>query len=99
MASVLYRVAQEGVRNAIQHGAPAQIDIRITTNEREARLEISDDGRGFDAASTTQPLAGTGLFALRERLSLVDGVFEITSRPGNGTRLRATVPFISASQP
>lgn len=96
LAAVLYQVAQEGVSNALKHGAPRAIEIMLETTERVARLEIADDGNGFDPAETGQR-RGMGLFALRERLSLVDGELDVVSRPGSGTRIVASVP-LNASQ-
>lgn len=91
-AVVLYQVAQEGVSNALKHGAPRAIEIKLEATERAARLEIADDGIGFDPAETGQR-RGMGLFALRERLSLVDGELDVVSRPGSGTRIVASVPL------
>jgi signal transduction histidine kinase len=85
-------VAQEGVSNALKHGAPRAIEIKLEATERVARLEIADDGFGFDTAEIEQR-RGMGLFALRERLSLVDGELDVVSRPGNGTRIVANVPL------
>ena len=95
-AAVLYQVAQEGVSNALKHGSPRVIEIMLETTELLARLEIVDDGNGFDPAETEQR-RGMGLFALRERLSLVDGELDVVSRPGSGTRIVASVP-LNASQ-
>lgn len=98
MASVLFRVAQEGVHNALRHGAPSSIDILLVVDEHAARLEVSDDGRGCDLIAVSRDPQYRGLRALRERVSLVEGKFEVTSHPGSGTRLRATVPLSSATR-
>ena len=93
VASVLYRVAQEAVRNATRHAAPTGIQITITGNDREAHLEVADDGCGFDAAAVKARRDGMGLFIMRERVALVDGDLEVASRAGHGTTVRATVPL------
>ncbi len=54
---------------------------------------MADDGRGFDVALAEERRPGMGLFAMRERVALVDGEVEIRSAPGAGTRVRATVPL------
>jgi signal transduction histidine kinase len=91
-AAVLYQVAQEGVSNALKHGAPRAMRIILATSERVVQLEIADDGNGFDPSETAQR-PGMGLFALRERLSLVDGELDVVSQPGGGTRIVASVPL------
>jgi signal transduction histidine kinase len=92
-AAALYRVAQEGVSNALKHGAPRAIKIMLAVTEREVVLEIADDGNGFDPAETDQRHPSMGLFALRERLSLIEGELDIISHPGGGTRIVASVPL------
>lgn len=92
-ASVLYRVAQEAVRNAIRHAAARRIEIRIWTEARAAMLEVSDDGVGFDADAVPQSQSGIGLFTMRERVALIDGELHVSSRAGGGTSVVASVPL------
>jgi signal transduction histidine kinase len=56
------------------------------------RLEVDDDGVGFDPEAAMRS-HGLGLIGMRERLSLVDGECLIESQPGAGTRIRARVPL------
>ena len=90
-ASVLYRVAQEAVGNAIRHALPRTVVLGLTARDGRVTLEVTDDGRGFDVAEAEARRPGMGLFTMRERVSLVDGRFEVISRPGAGTTVRATV--------
>ena len=91
-ASVLYRVAQEAVGNALRHATPRAVTLTLSAHDRSVTLEVADDGRGFDLAEAERRRPGMGLFTMRERLSLVDGHFEVRSRPGGGgTTVRATV--------
>ena len=92
-AAVLYRVAQEGVSNALRHGTPRTIDISASIDDHAAVLEITDDGTGFDVAEAQRRRPGMGLFSMRERVALVDGDLELVSRPGLGTRILVTVPL------
>jgi signal transduction histidine kinase len=92
VASVLYRVAQEALRNAARHAQASAVDVRVTADGRTVRLVVADDGVGFDVPAAEAARTGLGLFVMRERLSLVDGVLVIDSEPGAGTRLTATVP-------
>jgi signal transduction histidine kinase len=92
-ASVLYRVAQEAVQNARRHAAPKHIEIRVWTDRDTAMLEITDDGTGFDPEAARPSHGGIGLFTMRERVALVDGGLRITSRPGGGTSVVASIPL------
>jgi signal transduction histidine kinase len=94
-ASVLYRVAQEAVRNALRHGAPRRVTLRLDVTAGSASLEVTDDGRGFDVAAAERRRPGMGLFTMRERVALVDGWFDVASRPGEGTSVTAAVPLAS----
>lgn len=91
VASVLYRVAQEAVRNAVRHGRPRDLRIALQADAREARLEVEDDGAGFDVGRAEATRAGMGLFLMRERLALIGGTVEFLSRPGR-TVVRASAP-------
>lgn len=92
-ASVLYRVAQEALTNAVRHADPSSVAIVVQTDALTAMLEVADDGRGFDLAEAELRRPGMGLFSMRERVSLVDGQIEVISSPGSGTRVVARVPL------
>jgi signal transduction histidine kinase len=85
VASVLYRVAQEAVRNAVRHAGARDVTVRISVTAGEAVLTVRDDGAGFDVAAAEAARQGMGLFVMRERLALIAGTLEITSQPGRGT--------------
>lgn len=95
IASVLYRVAQEALTNAVRHGSPRSIAVRLQVDDRAATVEVVDDGDGFEATDATRNSSGLGIFSMRERVALVDGVFDLVSGPGKGTRVRASVPLES----
>jgi len=92
-ASVLYRVAQEAVRNAVRHAGPRRITLVVSVDESTARLQVRDDGAGFDLAAADRRRGGMGLLSMRERVALVDGQLHIATAPGSGTTLVATVPM------
>ncbi|HEY3003576.1 MAG TPA: sensor histidine kinase, partial [Kribbellaceae bacterium] len=83
----LYRAAQEGLTNARRHAAAGTVEVTVRLDEREARLEIADDGRGF-----TPGQEGFGLLGMRERVELAGGRVALDSGPGAGTRLVVTIP-------
>jgi signal transduction histidine kinase len=93
VASVLYRVAQESIRNAVCHASPRRIHVALHLGGGEARLEVNDDGVGFDLADAERRRPGMGLFTMRERVALVDGEFQVRTAPGDGTTVCACVPL------
>jgi signal transduction histidine kinase len=92
-ASVLYRVAQESVRNVVQHARARNVRIVLDSDGEMAKLSVIDDGHGFDVRSAEARRPGMGLFSIRERVSLVNGTVDIQSVPGRGARVIATVPL------
>lgn len=85
---VLLRVAQEGLANVRKHSGATSAVIALDVTEGSARLEVRDDGGGFDAGAAS---GGFGLSGMRERLALVAGALDVTSSP-SGTVLVATLP-------
>lgn len=93
LASVLYRVAQEALRNVARHADARHVEVRLSHDVRTASLELRDDGCGFDVRSAEERRPGMGLFSMRERVALVDGKLALSSTLGQGTRVVATVPL------
>jgi signal transduction histidine kinase len=89
----LYRIAQEALANAVRHGNPRRIAVRLRQRMRDTLLEIDDDGRGFNAAV---PSAGIGLASMRERAAALGGDLDIASTAGRGTRVRVVIPSATA---
>jgi signal transduction histidine kinase len=94
VSSLLYRVAQEALNNALRHANATCVMLRAGVQGRVARLEVSDDGVGFQPEEADRRRPGMGLFTMRERMALVDGALEIESAPGRGTRVMASVPLL-----
>lgn len=93
VASVLYRVAQEATHNAAKHAKAKQIRVKVEADDAEARLQVEDDGTGFERADAERERRGIGLFVMEERVVLLDGVFAIDHPPGGGTRVTAKIPL------
>ncbi len=83
----LYRVAQEALQNVAKHAKARHVWVVLQVAPDAARLEVRDDGRGFDPART--PADHFGLAIMRERMVAVGGTVEIESRLGEGTILTA----------
>ena len=86
---VIYRVAQESIGNAVRHSGAGRIDIRLSRDDGQVELSVTDDGSGFTFDQST---SGLGLGGMRERAILVGGDLQIESRPDHGTSVRLTVP-------
>jgi signal transduction histidine kinase len=95
VARLLYRAAQEGLRNVVSHADAQQVSVRVATVGPGAELVIRDDGRGFDAgAVTTARDAGhLGITALRGLVTDAGGTLTLAGVPGEGTTLRVEVPL------
>lgn len=92
VALTLYRITQEGLRNVEKHSVAVSAHVKLTCTKGEALLAIEDSGRGFDVeAAQREP--GLGLASMRERASLRQGSFSVTSAPGQGTRIEVRVPL------
>ena len=91
----LYRIAQEALANVQKHAAAHRVHVRLRFLPDAVRLDISDDGCGFDPSSPPAEDArtGMGLAGMRERASIVGGGVEVSSRPGGGTRVSARIPL------
>ncbi|MCU1503674.1 MAG: two-component sensor histidine kinase [Ilumatobacteraceae bacterium] len=89
VAALIYRAAQEALRNALQHAGAGLIRVRAAAEGTYAVLEVSDDGRGFDAATLAAREAEghVGLKALRGVVADGGGRVRIDSVPGAGTTL------------
>lgn len=86
--SVLLAV-KEALHNATRHGQPTSVHLRLRSTSGTLRIEVDDDGAGFDVA-TTPP--GTGLRSLRRRAAEWGGGVSVESEPGRGTRVSFDVP-------
>jgi signal transduction histidine kinase len=87
--AALYRVAQEALQNALRHSGAGQVHLSLATRRSRVVLEISDNGTGLPAQP---PPGGLGLPSMRERAASVGGTLTIKSAPGEGTRVRLSIP-------
>jgi signal transduction histidine kinase len=92
LQTLLFRVAQEAINNAVKHSGAGTILMRLVARDGTLQLQVADDGRGCDPAAAIAS-GGSGLGGIRERLRLHEGRLELHSAPGEGTRVRAMVPL------
>lgn len=90
LATSIFRLIQEALTNVLRHAAASHVSIFINDDAGNIRVCIEDDGQGF------QPNQGKktfGLLGMQERVKMLDGKIEITSQPGQGSRIFATFPY------
>jgi signal transduction histidine kinase len=90
------RIVGEALRNVAQHSGTRRATVSLNYYEAEVVVTIADDGAGFDLAAMTASAEEHGHFGLvgmRERAEAVAGRLEVTSVPGSGTTVEATIPY------
>ncbi|HEX5591958.1 MAG TPA: GAF domain-containing protein [Solirubrobacterales bacterium] len=90
---IVYRLIQEALTNIVKHANASRIDLSAEEGDGAIRIVIRDDGEGFDPGAST---AGRGLRGMRERIELLGGEIAVTSKPGEGTEITASVPLQSS---
>ena len=92
--NTLLRILQEGLTNTLRHAEATQVAVTFRRQEECLELSITDDGRGFKQATSTQAGCGLGLLGIRERIDEFAGALELSSPPSGGCRLLARLPLI-----
>lgn len=92
----LFRVAQEAIRNALEHSGSTRVVVQIDQLAAEIRLTIRDWGAGFELGQTSDRL-GLGLLSMEERIKLLHGQLSIESAPGAGTTVTGVLPLPDAA--
>jgi signal transduction histidine kinase len=96
---VIFYIIEEAVNNARKHASAETITVSLRQMDAGiALLEIADNGLGFDVKSVTQAYdkrasSSLGMVNLRERAELVNGLFQIDSTPGQGTKVQVYIPL------
>ena len=85
----LYRVAQEALNNVLKHARANRVLVALEATGGWVRLEVADDGVGFES---TDPGSGLGLIGMRERAEHLGAILRVESTPGAGTRIVVEVP-------
>lgn len=89
--TVMYRIAQEAIANAVQHASAAHIDVSLGEDGEDVVLEVRDDGVGFDPKEAAAS-GRFGLAGMRERAEMVGGSLAVVSAPGAGTTVTLRIP-------
>jgi signal transduction histidine kinase len=92
----LFRVAQEALANVARHARAHHVSVTLDSSPLSVHLRVDDDGVGFDPG---QPSPGMGLGNMRGRVAALGGTLALTTEPGKGTLVRASVPHASTQAP
>jgi signal transduction histidine kinase len=86
-----YRIAQEGLTNALKHSGATEVNLRVHSDGGAVEVTVEDNGRGSSGNGTV--VGGHGLVGMRERVNLFGGRFEAGGREGGGFRVFARLPY------
>lgn len=95
--TVLFRITQEALTNVAKHAEATRVTVTLETDPTQVAVTITDNGQGFEPDKVLQNerphTSGWGLLGIRERTRLIGGVCTIQSTPGQGSRIRVTIPL------
>ena len=98
--TALYRIVQESLTNICKHSQATQVSLsleerRDAVHHQSVRLQIEDNGQGFEPEQNT---TGFGLQGMRERTAALGGQLFLASQPGKGCRITVTIPLPRLTQ-
>jgi signal transduction histidine kinase len=96
MRVLLFKAVRELLVNIFKHAKAQNIKVSIQRDGNDIRIEVEDDGVGFDTSGirfSASKTGGFGLFNMRERLEHLDGHLEVGSQPGDGSRVALVAPL------
>ena len=96
-----FRIAQEAMNNAVQHGEAHHLDVRLRRTDATVELVVRDDGAGFTPPDDWHDLAAGdhyGLLGMKERAEAIGATLDVESTPGTGTQVRARSQITSGDE-
>jgi signal transduction histidine kinase len=101
LKSLLFRSTHELLNNVVRHAHARTAVVRVRASDTSLRIEVEDDGRGYDQPRVTAvgTTGGFGLFSIRERLAHLGGRLEVFSKVGRGTRAVIEAPLTPKKGP
>jgi signal transduction histidine kinase len=91
----LFRIVQEALNNVRKHSQASRVVTTVEFGEGRVRINVDDNGQGFELTGRTDDLATTGklgLIGMHERARLLNGTLTVRSEPGQGTTIAVDVP-------
>lgn len=85
----VYRVVQEAIRNSSRHAGARHANISIEHDDRELRVTVQDDGKGFEPSQEK----GIGMLGMEERVARLGGTLQVNSERGRGTTISFDLPL------
>jgi len=96
-AIALFRIVQEALANVAKHAKASEVDIALELTDRDVVVTVRDNGAGAAPTDLNRPRSH-GIAGIRHRIQVLGGRVSISSVPGRGTTVRATVPLASVSR-
>lgn len=93
----IFLVTKEALNNAVQHARASAVSVRVELADHRLRVEIGDDGQGFDSRKPGP--GGNGLTNMRQRIERLGGQFNLHTATGAGTRVEFVVPLVTTTPP
>ena len=90
---ILFRILQEVFNNIIKHSKAKEISIKLAYDEQGVRLQVIDNGTGFEVNNLPDDQKGMGLLNIQKRAEIVGGEIFIQSQPGEGTCIDIFIPY------
>ena len=92
--TAVFRITQEALNNVVRHAAASHVTVRAVLKDDAVDVEVSDDGKGFDATRIVVSTDGKsiGILGMHERAELLGGWVKITSKAGLGSRVSVHIP-------
>lgn len=97
VSAMLFRVAQEAMRNIEVHSHAKSATVSVVACEGRIRIEVSDDGCGFDSSTVITPAVRSALASVKDRVTLAGGMLKVDSVPNGGTRVTAEMRSMKAA--
>jgi signal transduction histidine kinase len=101
LRALLFRSTHELLNNVVRHASARAAVVRVRASTTSLRIEVEDDGRGYDQplVAAVGATGGFGLFSIRERLAHLGGRLEVFSKVGRGTRAVIEAPTTKRGPP
>jgi signal transduction histidine kinase len=94
---MIFRAMQELLNNAAHHSQASQVKIHLDLGIDAIRLDVEDNGKGFEPASLDEDQVGLGIKIIEERAEMLGGEWVIDSALGQGARFSLTIPAIETA--
>ncbi|TWU13380.1 Oxygen sensor histidine kinase NreB [Symmachiella macrocystis] len=92
-----FRILQEALANVVSHAQVGQVDVDIETDSEMLYMTVKDSGVGFELEEQKDSTR-LGILGMRERVELLNGQFDLQSKPGEGTQIHVAIPLCEEGQ-